>query len=152
MNKEVALQEWWRSACPLFEHIGLTVESVEDEIYRCHVPLTKANSNHFNTMHAAIQMAVAEALGGIVGMSIISPDDRARVFGAVRSVSVEFLYPARTSVIAETRFETDIANQLRAAIANGEDSEFTLESEVRDESGKIVAKATSKYIVRILRR
>lgn len=151
MNKEIALQEWWRSACPLFEHIGLTVESVEDEIYRCHVPLTKTNSNHLNTMHAAIQMAVVEVLGGIVGMSIVSPSDRTRAFGVVRSVSVEFLRPARTSVIAETRFETDRANRLRAAIANREDSEFTLESEVRDESGQVVAKATSKYFVGILR-
>ncbi len=145
---EVELQEWWRTSCPLFEYIGLVVEAASDERYRCQIPLSRGNSNHLHSMHAGVQMAVVEALGGIVGMTLIPASERLKVYGAVRSFSIEFLRAARSDLVAETFFSAERADELRQKVKMGESTEFTLESTVRDTSGETVARAVAVYIVR----
>ena len=151
INSEIDLQSWWRRACPLYEHVGLVVESANDGVFRCKIPLTEKTSNHFQTMHAAMQMAVAEVLGGIVGISLISPDEMTKTFGAAKSFSIDFLRPARTSVTAETRLDMDEAKAIRTALSQGQNSEFTLHAEIVDDDGQIVAKSKAVYVLRPLR-
>ncbi|WP_169577470.1 PaaI family thioesterase [Sinimarinibacterium sp. CAU 1509] len=147
-EREKELQSWFRTTCPLFDHIGLVVESASDGVFRCTVPLTPENSNHFDTVHAAIQWASAEVLGGLVVMSIVPLERRTQTFAAVRSVNIEFLRPARTSIVAETRFDPAESVAIRAALDEGRNSEFSLESTVRDATGEPVAIAQARYVLR----
>lgn len=147
-SNDTELQSWWREACPLFEQIGLEIHSTENGIYRCAVPLSVGNSNHFNTMHAAVQVAVSEVLGGVIAMSIFSPDDRSKVFGAVSSLSVDFLRPARSAVVAEAIFEDDRSAAIRATVLDGGNAKFDLQSKVYVESGEVVARSVASYVVR----
>ena len=55
---------------PIYDYVGLEIESASDGIYRCVVPLRESNVNHIATVHAAIQWAAAEVLGGMVVMSV----------------------------------------------------------------------------------
>ena len=59
-------------------------------MYRCRIPLNDQNKNHIDTVHAAIQWAAAEVLGGLViAVNFRDPP----LFVAVRSVSIDFLRP-----------------------------------------------------------
>jgi acyl-coenzyme A thioesterase PaaI-like protein len=54
----------WKKA-PIYKHIGLTVESAGNGVYSCRIPLNVQNGNHIGTIHACIQWAAAEMLGGL---------------------------------------------------------------------------------------
>lgn len=136
--------------CPLYEHIGLVVESARDGIYRCRVPLTQQNGNHLNTVHAAIQWAVAELLGGMV--TVVTFGIEHRIFVAVRSVSIEFLRPARTTITAEALFGEQDALQMKRLVIAGSNATFRLRAVIRSDSGETVATSDAEYVVRPLRR
>jgi uncharacterized protein (TIGR00369 family) len=142
---EASIQAYLWKVLPIYEHVGLTVESARDEVYRCRVPLNEQNRNHINTVHAAIQWAAAEVLGGLV---IASNFDLGQLFAVVRSVSIEFLRPARSAIVAETSFTEAQAEELRRELANRDEAEFELGAVIRDESGTEVARSNARYLIR----
>jgi acyl-coenzyme A thioesterase PaaI-like protein len=143
---EAQIQEFVRQACPLYRSADLSIESVRDGIYRCRVPLNEHNGNHLNTMHAAIQWASAEILGGLVAG--VSLDFDLRFFVAVRSVSIEFLRPARTAITAEARFTEQESAQIKSQATAGSNTTFRLSAVIRNESGETVATTEADYVVR----
>jgi acyl-coenzyme A thioesterase PaaI-like protein len=64
--RESEIQAVLFECCPLYKHIGLTVESAQGGHYRRRLPLDAKNTNHINTVHAALQWAAAEVVGGLV--------------------------------------------------------------------------------------
>lgn len=149
--REAELQaELWRSI-PLYEQIGLTVEAVRGGIYRCRVPLSRENGNHMNTVHAAVQWAAAEMLGGLVVYTLFSVEQRRAMFVAVRGVAIEFHRPARTAVTAEAVLGEPAAAEIVRLLSAGEDASFRLHAIVRDEAGETVATTEADYVVRPLR-
>lgn len=146
---EAAVQEFlWRS-CPIYHHIGLVIESMRDGIYRCRVPLTPQNGNHLNTVHAAIQWAAAELPGGLVVAAIFDPGQLTKTnFVAVRSVSIEFLRPARTAITAEAVLGMQEAMEIKRLVTEGESAAFRLHTVVRNDSGETVATADAEYVIR----
>ncbi|VEN72956.1 conserved hypothetical protein [Candidatus Desulfarcum epimagneticum] len=146
IGKQV-IQEFWRRSAPLYEYAGLIVESAENGVYRCRMPLNERTGNHMNTVHAAVQWAAAEVLGGIAGVAVLGTDLE-NFYGAVRSVSIEFLKPARTAIIAETLFGEREAIRLKRLLSDGAEATWRLSAEIRDESGDIVATSEAEYIIR----
>jgi uncharacterized protein (TIGR00369 family) len=142
---EASIQAYLWKFLPIYEHVGLTVESARDEVYRCRVPLNDQNSNHINTVHAAIQWAAAEILGGLV---IVGNFDLEQLFAVVRSVSIDFLRPARTAIVAEAFFPDARAEELKRELANRDEAEFELYAVIRDESGTEVARSNAQYLIR----
>lgn len=141
---QTALWEYF----PIYKHIGLTVESARNGIFRCRVPLTAANGNHLDTVHAALQFAVAEVLGGVVILSTFGLAGSLKVFGAVKSASIEFLRPARTAITAEAMLDPGELEGIRTRIASGREARFPLEATVKSTTGEIVATMSAEYIVR----
>ena len=138
--------------CPLYELIELRVESMRDGVYRCRVPLNRANSNHLKTVHAAVQWASAEMLGGLVAMRIIGPERLATMYAAVQSVSIDFRRPARSAIIAEARFDEDEARHIEQQVRSGMDATFSLNATVRGDNGETIAVTEAVYVVRPQRR
>jgi acyl-coenzyme A thioesterase PaaI-like protein len=139
------MQSFLRKLIPFYEHVELSIESVQGGVYRCHVPLNDQNKNHFDTVHAAIQWAAAEVLGGlVVAVNFRGP----RLFVAVRSVSIEFLRPARTAIVAEALFADDRAEELRNQLESKGEVEFEVRAVVRDTSQRDVAASIGQYVVR----
>jgi acyl-coenzyme A thioesterase PaaI-like protein len=150
-NSETLAEAELRRTLPLCEHIGLIVESARNGVYRCRVPLSQQNSNHLNTVHAAIQWAAAEVLGALAVFELFTPEQRLKMFAAVRSVSITFHRPARTDLTAEALIADSEAAETQRLLAAGENASFRLRASVRDEAGEIIATTDAEYVVRPLR-
>jgi acyl-coenzyme A thioesterase PaaI-like protein len=133
---------------PLYEHIGMTVESSQDGIYRCRLPLEARNSNHINTVHAALQWATAEALGGVLIIDTFGSSCFAKVFVAVKSASIEFVRPARTAIIAEAIPDPQELQRIKALVDAGKEAQFSLGVTIRSADGEAVARMSANYIAR----
>ena len=137
----------WK-VCPLYEHIGLSVELARDGHYRCRLPLTPANTNHLDTIHAALQWAVAEVLGGLVVLSIFRPAQFSKLYAAVTAARIDFLKPARGALLAETTLAAEEHDRIRAQVDGGDEARFELDVTLRLETGTSVATLNGQYIVR----
>jgi acyl-coenzyme A thioesterase PaaI-like protein len=144
-SPEVRLQRGLRRAFPIYDYVGLEVESARDGIYRCFVPFRASNMNHIATIHAAIQWAASEVLGGLVMMSALEGEP---FFAVVKKVAIEFKRPARSGISAEALFGDEAARALRADFEGEGEAGFTLHAVVRDDQGVEVASAEAEYLVR----
>ncbi len=146
--QEAELQAQLRKLVPLYEHIDLTIESSSGGVYRCRVPLSEKTKNHFNTVHAAIQWASGEVLGGLV---LLANFQVSELFAVVRRVSIEFMQPARSAIVAEASFPDASVAEIRRRLETHGEAEFSLEGVVHDESGQEVARTSATYLLRPLR-
>ena len=142
---EDEIQSFLRRLIPFYEHVGLSIESAKDGVYRCSLPLNDQTKNHLDTVHAAIQWASAEVLGGLV-IAVNFRDSR--LFVAVRSVAIEFLRPARSEITAEVLFPDERVEDLRRGLESKGEVEFEVRAVVRDSSQRDVATTVGQYVVR----
>lgn len=145
---EAEIQALLHQVCPLYAHIGLSVEQARDGVYRCRVPLTPANINHLGTVHAALQWALAEVVGGLAILSIFPPARFAKLYAAVTWAEVDFVKPARGALVAEAHMAEDEQHRVRAVVDGGDEGRFGLDVAVQLEDGSVVARLRAKYIVR----
>ena len=146
MEREI--QELLYRVCPLYAHMGLSVEHARDGLYRCRVPLSPENINHLGTVHAALQWALAEVLGGLAVLSIFPPERFASLYAAVTWAESEFVKPARGALIAESRLDTAEQDRVSSAVERGDEGRFDLTTIVRLEDGTVVANLSARHIVR----
>ncbi|MEM6606868.1 MAG: YiiD C-terminal domain-containing protein, partial [Pseudomonadota bacterium] len=125
-TEESRVESRLRELLPLYKHIDLTIESVSGGVFRCKIPLNEANKNHFGTVHAALQFAVAEVLGGLVGESLGVLNDQH--VGVVKNFEIHFKKPATTDVIAETRMPVGDLTALAERIEADGRVDFDLEA------------------------
>jgi acyl-coenzyme A thioesterase PaaI-like protein len=137
---------------PFYKYIGLEIESASDGVYRCRVPLNANTGNHMMTMHAAVQWAVAEFLGGLVVVSVIDLNELPNIYGAVKSATINFLKAVRTDIIAEARVEDAETQRIKDLVAKGEEATFMLDPVLRDVDGRAVAAFHAEYVVRPRRK
>jgi acyl-coenzyme A thioesterase PaaI-like protein len=150
---EREIQDLLYRVCPLYAHIGLSVEHAHDGLYRCRVPLTSQNINHLGTVHAALQWALGEVSGGLAILSIFPPARFAQLYAAVTWVECEFLRPARGALVAEARMTDAERDRVRAAVDAGDEGRFGLDIAVSLEgSAEVVANLKARYIVRPRRK
>ena len=145
MNEEARLEEILRRNFPLYEFIGLEVQSARDGIYRCFVPHRPSNNNHIDTIHAGIQWSASEVLGGLVMISVLKG---VPFFAVVKDVAIEFKRPARSGISAEAFFDASSAEALKADFERGGEATFSLHVIVRDQDGVEVAVADANYLAR----
>lgn len=145
---EAEIEALLHRACPLYAHIGLSVERARDGSYRCRVPMTAANINHLGTMHAALQWALGEVLGGLAVLSLFSPARFAQLYAAVTWAEVSFVKPARGALAAEARLTPAERERVRSAVEAGGEGAFELDCAVRLDDGSEVARLRARYIVR----
>ncbi|HIG02705.1 MAG TPA: DUF4442 domain-containing protein [Myxococcales bacterium] len=144
-SPEARLEKGLRRTFPIYDFVGLEVQSARDGIYRCFVPFRPENLNHIATIHAAIQWAASEVLGGLVMMSALGG---VPFFAVVKKVTIEFKRPARSGISAQTEFTEDAAKKLRADFEREGEAGFTLHTVVRDDKGVEVAAADAEYLAR----
>jgi uncharacterized protein (TIGR00369 family) len=145
---EDTIQAYLRKLIPFYEHVDLSIETAKDGVYRCSLPLNDETKNHLDTVHAAIQWASAEVLGGLV-IAVNFLDSK--LFVAVRSVTIEFLRPARSEITAEVLFPDERVEELRRQLESKGEVEFEVRAVVRDSSQRDVATTVGQYVARKLR-
>jgi acyl-coenzyme A thioesterase PaaI-like protein len=129
----------------LYETLDLSV-GIDGDRYWARMPLDDQSRSHVGTVHAAVQWAVAEVLGGVVVLHVFGGP--AKVFLVVKHVSIDFVGPARTDVIAETTFTAAEGEELVKAVVEDGEAELELTFTVRDEAGEVVAEARGIYLLR----
>ena len=144
---ENELEQWARKNLPVYEFMDLKVDSVSNGVYRCSVPLTQNTGNHINTVHAALQWASAEMLGGLVVLAN-RPDEK--FVPVLRSLDIEFKRPARSDITAEARFTDDEVDAMVSALRTAGRYDFELCALIRDIDGEIVAEARACYAIRTI--
>jgi len=140
-----SIQSFLWDIFPIYRHIGLTVELAGSGLYRCRIPMSEQNRNHIGTIHACIQWAAAEVLGGLV---VVANFDHSRLFYVVRTVTIRFLKPARTDLTAEAFLTDERVKDLQDKLMRHGEAGFELDAVVRDNNGAIVAETSAEYLIR----
>jgi acyl-coenzyme A thioesterase PaaI-like protein len=133
-----------RKMCPLYTHIGLRVETLGDTIAAT-VPLTPANTNHLGGVHAAVQWALAEAVGGI---AYFAHPELGPCWIAVRDVTIAFASVARTALRAEASFGAAQVDSILRQLDEHGTADYAVDINVRDTAGRVVTTATGHYYLR----
>jgi acyl-coenzyme A thioesterase PaaI-like protein len=90
--------------------------------------------NHLESVHAIALMNVAEMATGLAMMFGLPDDARA----IITRLSIDYLKKARGTLVAEFRCAVPQTN---------ERAEYDFASDIRDESGEIVARAQARWLV-----
>ncbi len=123
---------------------GLQVLELRRGYVKCLVPFDR-NGNHVGTMYAGALFTVAEIPGGAL---FLSSFDTRRYFPIVAALDMKFLKPAKTDVTIEITLSDDqIAAITKEADANGK-ATFTLDGEIKDANGVVVATSHGIYQLR----
>jgi acyl-coenzyme A thioesterase PaaI-like protein len=148
-NFENKIEEHLRRDLPLYEYMGLTIESATNGVFRCGVPLNPSTSNHFHTIHAALQWAAVEVLGGLVW--IASKPGEGNYYPVVKRFEIDFKGPAPGPITAETRFSTSDGEAMRDGLAADGRYDFELDSCILNASGETIVEAKGFYAIRAAR-
>lgn len=138
-----------RRDLPIYEYMDFHVECASNGVYRCSVPLNERTSNQFHTVHAALQWASVEALGGLFWFAAKPPGDA--FIPLVKRFEIDFKRPAGSEITAEAHFPESEGERLRARLAEDGRFDFVLDSTIRDSEGVTVAIGKGFYVIRSTR-
>lgn len=137
-----------RLVIPFVRRSGVRVLELEPGRVLCEMPL-KGNVNHIGTMYAGALFTLAEFPGGPLMLGTFG---MRRFIPIVTSLDMEFVKAAKTNVSIEMLLPADDAARIEAeTLAQGE-AAFTLESELKNTAGEVVARSTARYLMRPRRK
>jgi len=131
-------------AIPFVERTGMVIEEVEPG--RCVLSIPEEpNINHFGTVYAGAIYTLGEVPGGVLFFATF---DGEKYFPLVKSSQIRYRRPGRGRLRVEATIEADEVARL-SAVADAEGkADYTLELEITDETGDVVALMTSQYQMR----
>lgn len=125
--------------------MGLRALTLAPRHVRLSVPL-EGNGNHIGTMYAGALFTLAEIPGGALFLTTF---DVNRFYPIVKEMTIRFLRLATTDAFIEMRMDEAEVRRIEAeAAANGK-SEYTLDGEVKDANGQVVATSHGVYQLRV---
>lgn len=144
---DVAKRWFVERGIPMNRSMGLRVEEVAPDSSQVvlRLPRRRRNENDAGTVHGGVITAFAETVHGVAVLWQFPP---ARHHMVTRSLRVEFCSPGRGTLRVEYRLDPSTLQAIEGDLARGGRSEFTLVSEVKDESGKVVARLEASYLLR----
>lgn len=134
-----------KQVLPLAKFMDVKVLSAADGDYRCRVPLNEQTKNHFNSVHAAIQWAGAELLGGLIWIQN-QPGSNYRF--VMREMTIRFLKPAMDDIEACAQFDDAQINAMKSDLQETGRHDFELEAEIKNKNGDVLATTTGCYAIR----
>lgn len=125
-------------------NMGLKVLSLEPNKVKLMLPM-EGNENHLGTVWAGALFTLAEVPGGIL---VFTTFDAARYYPVVKEMNIKFVKPAATDVTIEIAMEKAEAGRLEKVAEEEGKANFTLDGELVDGGGNVVAVTQGFYQLR----
>jgi len=135
-------------AVPFVERMGLKAYELRPGRVRLGAPL-KGNENHIGSIYAGALFTLAEMP---VGALFLTTFDASKYYPIVKEVTIKFVRLARSDVSIEMVLSEEETERIRTEAAQNGKSEFTLEGEIKDESGVVVAVSRGIFQIRAVGR
>lgn len=129
---------------PIAAKMGVTIVDAGRGHAVSSVP-AQGNGNHFGVIYAGVQFTVAEVLGGIIALSTF---DTSKYFPLVKNLDISYLKMANSDLRAEARIDEETIERIAAEAESNGKSDFTLESQITDANGVVVATTRGLYQLR----
>ena len=133
-----------RRIIPVLDALQVEVVELERTSVAARIPAAP-NVNHFGTAYAGSLFTVAEVLGGLLPRTSLAAEGAVPL---VKSVTIDFLRPATTAVVARTTIEEDEIARVLAEYAERGKADFELVAELTDEEDTVVARTRGVYQLR----
>ena len=130
---------------PFNRLIGLQCEPAGGE-FAVSLPADPRYHNHLGIVHAAAQLAVAEAASGEWMLRHFG-GRAAEFIAVVRRMEVKFKQPARGKILGGATVTEEARRQLESDLATRRAIAFALRVDVRDEGGAHTLTATVEWFV-----
>jgi len=131
-------------AIPFTTRNGFEIVDFGPGYVKATIPL-KPNKNHFNAMYAGALYTVAEIPGGV--LSLLNFDKA--FYPILAEMTMRYLKPATSDVTVEFKLSKAELKRIQGEAKEQGRSNFTLEGEIKDAEGQIVATSTAYYQVRM---
>lgn len=105
----------------------------------------KGNENHLGTVFAGALFTLGEVPGGVL---IYTTFDAAKLYPVVKEMNIKFVRPATTDVTIEISMGKTESDRLAQKVEETGKADFTLDGEVLDAEGRVVAQTRGLYQLR----
>jgi acyl-coenzyme A thioesterase PaaI-like protein len=122
---------------PFVGRTGVKVIEMTPRSVKARMPL-EGNENHINIMYMGALCTLAEVPGGVLAGTCF---DLNKYVPIIKEISLQFFRPAKSDVTLEATLSEDEIKRINDALASKGKTDFTLEGELKDESGDMVAKS-----------
>lgn len=135
-------------AIPFVKRSGVKILELESGRVVCRMPL-RGNVNHIGCMYAGALFTLAEFSGGPL---MLATYGISRFIPIVTSLDMEFVRVAKTDVTVELSLAAPDIDRIEAETLNTGKAEFTLDGQLIDANGELVARSHAVYQMRPKRR
>ncbi|MCP3953587.1 MAG: DUF4442 domain-containing protein [Desulfobacterales bacterium] len=126
------------------ERSGIQAIELKPRYIKLGMPL-KGNENHIGIMYAGALFTLAEVPGGALYLTTF---DVSRYYPIVKEMNIRFRRPAATDITVELSIPEDRVQAIQAEAAENGKAEYTLETELKDAEGTVVALGKGIYQLR----
>ncbi|MFO8058484.1 MAG: YiiD C-terminal domain-containing protein [bacterium] len=144
MDSMEKLKELFKSGIPFAARAGIEAARMEKDGITLKMPLDP-NRNHIGTMYAGALFTLAEMMGGAVAMVYFMEHGLVPI---VKGLNIKFVKPAKTDITTTWHMENDEVEHVVADCKEHGKSEYTINLELEDKDGVVVAVSEGFYQVR----
>lgn len=145
---EAMIKQLIETKVAFIERAGIKALELKPGYVKLGAPL-EGNENHIGTMYAGALFTAAEMP---VGAIYLTTFDVNKYYPVVKEMTIQYRKPAKTDVTVELSLTDEQVAGIQSETDETGKSEFTVQVDVKDESGEVVAVGKGIYQLRMIGR